>query len=171
MFARVKGISWLHAREIPFLFRENKFADKEKCCNFAPRIKKQSNNRVVRLIKQRTIMKTSTFKTMMITGMMILGTMTTFAKTNANVHHDRNHGTRTEVVVVTSNHHSMIDRHMRPGMERSFFINHMMEGRHYFGHSHECKVCHLTKREIREVEKDMRHNHHVPVTRPNHFRR
>lgn len=121
-------------------------------------------------------MKTSTFKTMMITGMMILGTLTTFGKTNTNVHHDRNHNTRTEVVVVTNHNHGMFDRHMRPGMDRRFFINHMMEGRHYFGHNHECKVCHLTRHQIHEIEKDMRHQHvaphHTPApVKPNHFRR
>ncbi len=114
-------------------------------------------------------MKTSTLKTMMITGMMILGTATIFGKTTTNVHHDKMHNTRTEVVVVTN--HSMFDRHMRPGMDRRFFINHMMEGRHIFGHNHECKVCHLTRHQIHEIEKDMRHNHHTPTVKPNHFRR
>lgn len=129
-------------------------------------------------------MKTSTFKTMMIIGMMTLGTVTTFGKTNTNVHNNRNHNTRTEVVVGlrasspehqwsarTNHNHGMFDRYMRPGMDRRFFINHMMEGRHYFGHNHECKVCHLTKHQIHEVEKDMRHNHHTPVGRPSHSRR
>ncbi len=112
----------------------------------------------------------TTFKSMMIVGMMTLCTVNTFGKTNTNVHHDKMHNTRTEVVVVTNNH-SMIDRHMRPGMERRFFINHLMEGRHIFGHSHECKVCHLTKHQIHEIEKELRHNHHTTVVKPNHFRR
>ena len=109
-------------------------------------------------------MKTSTFKTMMLIGMMTLGTVTTFGKTNTVVRHENNRNTRTEVVVVTNHNHGVLDRHLRPGMDRRFFITHMMEGRHFFGHNHECKVCHLTKREIREVEKDMRHsNHHTPA--------
>lgn len=115
-------------------------------------------------------MKTSTFKTMMIIGMMTIGTVTTFGKTNTNVHHDRHHNTRTEVVVVT-NHNSLLDRHMRPGMNRRFFIDHMMAGRHYIGRNHECEVCHLTKREIREVEKEMRHSSHTPACKTVSFRR
>lgn len=78
-------------------------------------------------------MKTSTFKTMMIIGLMTLGTVTTFGKTNTNVHNNRNHNTRTEVVVGL--------RASSPEHQWSASINHKTSGKFDREKNCTCKNC------------------------------
>jgi len=110
---------------------------------------------------------------------MILGTTTVFGKTNVNVHNDRFNNNRTEVVVI--NRHDkgmdrMVERRMMNRNMDRFMINHILEGRHIFGHHGECKVCHMDRHEIHKVERELRHHNNprpvpMPVHKTSHFGR
>ena len=94
-------------------------------------------------------MKT-TIKSMMIVGMMILCTVSTFGKNNVQ---PRNHNDQPRQEMVVSNHsleHRM-DKPMPPHL-------------HQFGRNHECKVCHLTEYQIHQMEVDM----HKPMPQSTH---
>ena len=82
----------------------------------------------------------ATFKSMMVIGMMILGTATAFGKSNFNV-----------------------DKRMDKKMEK-----HFNEGKHKFDKHGMCKKCSLTIYEIRSVEREMRNSRPTPPPAPAH---
>lgn len=106
----------------------------------------------------------ATFKSMMVIGMMILGTITSFANNNidkdklskpartfiaeTNVHNDRN-----AVYVERTNFHPGIDKKMH---------KHFNKRKHSFDKHGHCKKCHYTAHEIRRIEREMHleHRHH-----------
>lgn len=108
----------------------------------------------------------ATFKSMMVIGMMILGTITSFASNNidkdkdklskpartfvaeTNVHNDRN-----AVYVERTNFHPGIDKKMH---------KHFNKRKHSFDKHGHCKKCHYTAHEIRRIEREMHleHRHH-----------
>lgn len=104
----------------------------------------------------------------MVIGMMILGTITSFASNNidkdkdkdklskpartfiaeTNVHNDRN-----AVYVERTNFHPGIDKKMH---------KHFNKRKHSFDKHGHCKKCHYTAHEIRRIEREMHleHRHH-----------
>lgn len=108
----------------------------------------------------------ATLKSMMVIGMMILGTITSFASNNidkdkdklskpartfiaeTNVHNDRN-----AVYVERTNFHPGIDKKMH---------KHFNKRKHSFDKHGHCKKCHYTAHEIRRIEREMHleHRHH-----------
>lgn len=107
----------------------------------------------------------ATFKSMMVIGMMILGTATSFANTNSdkfNASHDKD----KKECHIHHNHdanfggHVVVDRtKARHGMDKKMH-KHMMKGKHHFDKHGHCKKCHLTEHEIRRIEHDMHRPHH-----------
>lgn len=110
---------------------------------------------------------------MMVIGMMLIGTTTVFGKTNTTVHNNRHGNTRTEVVVVNTHNGCMDKMHNHREMVRHMdrnTVDHILNGRHVFNRFGECKVCHLNRHEIINVERELR-SVNRPVVTPNRFAR
>jgi len=106
----------------------------------------------------------ATFKSMMVIGMMILGTTTSFASSNTAI--DKNHNTPKKECHLRHIHDShcggmsVADKHcVYPGMDKKL-RNHIIKGNHKFNHSGVCKKCNMTMREIQHVERGMEINRH-----------
>ena len=117
-------------------------------------------------------MKTN-FKSMMVIGMMILGTATTFAATDKMNHaspsisveyhtkkecnlrhiHDSRCGGGPRV--------DIHNRKMLPGMSKEL-RKHILKGNHKFNRHGVCRKCDLTRSEIRHIEREMEHSHPTP---------
>ena len=100
-------------------------------------------------------MKT-TMKSMMVIGMMILGTMTTLGNTKTNVHNNKSHFVvRTTVVSNTCNKRHVHDRccniDRKPVMSEKMRV-HILKGNHNYDRHGVCKKCHLTRSEVRRME-------------------
>lgn len=134
------------------------------------RAKKHSENKS--LIKTETNMKT-TMKSMMVIGMMILGTMTTLGNTTTNVHNNKSHFVvRTTVVSNTCNKRHGHDRccniNRKPVM-REKLRAHILKGNHNFDRHGVCKKCNLSRSEVRRMENELlRHDRNTCPLRPNH---
>ena len=134
------------------------------------RAKKHSENKS--LIKTETNMKT-TMKSMMVIGMMILGTMTTLGNTTTNVHNNKSHFVvRTTVVSNTCNKRHGHDRccniNRKPVM-REKLRAHILKGNHNFDRHGVCKKCNLSRSEVRRMENELlRHDRNTCPPRPNH---
>ena len=113
-------------------------------------------------------MKT-TIKSMMVITMMILGTMTTFGKTNTNSHnpsrvqtvrkecnlrhiHNRNCGK----TVVISRPCPVMDKQLR---------KHIVKGNHRYDRRGVCSKCHLTVSEVHRYEHQLRLCNPIPYGR------
>ena len=107
----------------------------------------------------------ATFKSMMVIGMMILGTVTSFANNNI----DKHHNPHNKVKVECHNNH-IHDAHCggrvvadhpkaHPGMDKKMH-KHMMKGKHRFDKHGHCKKCHLSQHEIDRIMRDRHHGHH-----------
>lgn len=121
-------------------------------------------------------MKT-TLKSMMVIGMMILGTVTTFGKTTTNVDkHIVSHNAANTVVVVHSTKKPCMLRHIHdsrcggapngqkvfPGMTNKV-RNHIIKGNHRFNRHGVCTKCDLTASQIHHIEHEMGIKHTVPM--------
>ena len=125
-------------------------------------------------------MKT-TLKSLMVIGMMILSTATSFAANNAD-HHNKSqrpqaptmqrecrlrhmHDSRCGGIVMADRHQFAMDKKMR---------KHMAKGNHKFDRHGMCKKCRLTRRDIRRFEHSMTarprpaHPTTYPMVRPRH---
>lgn len=105
----------------------------------------------------------------MVIVLLVMSCSSMNAKTNVNRHNDRHAAARTEmahhrahgghrnkVVVVEHRgpaHH--MGHHMHRHMDGRM-REHMLMGRHIFGRHHVCRVCHMTPREIRHFEREIR---------------
>ena len=150
----------------PYFFRAKKHSEKRRRAPFPSeeildkndkpyffRAKKHSENKS--LIKTETNMKT-TMKSMMVIGMMILGTMTTLGNTKTNVHNNKSHFVvRTTVVSNTCNKRHVHDRccniDRKPVMSEKMRA-HILKGNHNYDRHGVCKKCHLTRSEVRRME-------------------
>ena len=89
-------------------------------------------------------------KSMIISSMVVVMSMictTSFGKVVK--HQPIVHSPRTEVIVVKYDH----------GHRHEVRPHH-----HDFNRHNECKVCHMTKHQIKKMEKDMQKHHSQPVT-------
>ena len=105
----------------------------------------------------------ATFKSMMVIGMMILGTVTSFANNNIDKHHAPHNKVKAECHI---NHihdahcgsHVVADHPKpHPRMDKKMH-KHLMKGKHRFDKHGQCKKCHLTQVEINRMMR--RHNFH-----------
>lgn len=118
-------------------------------------------------------MKT-TFKSMMVIGMMILGTATAFAKSNANVdkfdaHKEPHMMTVHKDCRLRHTHDRHCGNSFQVRMDKKM-EKHFMERKHKYDKHGVCKKCHLTIHEIPSVEREMRISHPTPppAHRPHH---
>lgn len=120
-------------------------------------------------------MKT-TFKSMMIIGMMILGTATGFAKKNANVNNFNSHNNIVRKECMLKHNHTascivpMAAHAPKPVHHMDHkMMKHFMDGRHHFDRFGICRDCHHTTHEILHIEREMNiHNHHHAPVVPAH---
>ena len=114
----------------------------------------------------------ATFKSMMVIGMMILGTATAFGKSNFNV--DKYNATKAPYTMIVHKNCKIRHKHnkycgdaftvrMDKKMEK-----HFNEGKHKFDKHGMCKKCSLTIYEIRSVEREMRNSRPSPPPAPAH---
>lgn len=115
---------------------------------------------------------------MMVIGMMLIGTTTVFGKTNTTVKNDRHFDVHTECNLRhihngSCNGTPAVDSHkIFPGMSMEM-RKHIMSGHHVYGRHNECKICHLSKNDIKKIEREMHNNHNAPrpVVKTSHFGR
>ncbi len=110
-------------------------------------------------------MKT-TFKSMMVIGMMILGTATTFAKSNVKVDKFEAHKEPQMMTVhkdcrLRHTHDRHCGNSFQVRMDKKM-NKHFLERKHKFDKHGVCKKCHLTKHEIPSVEREMGLQHPTP---------
>lgn len=141
------------------------FAMTRKLSTFAIEIKNKMSNESARLIKTIKNMKT-TFKSMMVIGMMILGTATTFAKSNVKVDKFEAHKEPQMMTVhkdcrLRHTHDRHCGNSFQVRMDKKM-NKHFLERKHKFDKHGVCKKCHLTKHEIPSVEREMGLHHPTP---------
>ena len=113
----------------------------------------------------------ATFKSMMVIGMMILGTVTSFASNNIDKHHDPSNRVKAECHInhIHDKHcggHVIADHpKARPEMDKKMH-KHMKKGKHRFDKHGHCKKCHLTKHEIDRIMHDRHNGHHHDAHHP-----
>ena len=113
----------------------------------------------------------ATFKSMMVIGMMILGTVTSFANNNIDKHHNPHNKVKVEchnnhIHDVHCGGYVVVDHpKAHPGMDKKMH-KHMKKGKHRFDKHGQCKKCHLTQYEIDRIMRDRHHGHHKDAHRP-----
>ena len=113
-------------------------------------------------------------KSMMVIGMMILGTMTTLGNTTTNVHNNKSHFVvhTTEVKSMCNKRHvhdRCCNTDRKPVMSERM-RTHILKGNHNYDRHGVCKKCNLTRFEVRKIENELLRNkrntctqHHSPV--------
>ena len=101
----------------------------------------------------------ATFKSMMVIGMMILGTATAFGKSSANVdkygaHKDPHTMTVHMNCRIRHNHTKHCGNTFSVRMDRKM-EKHFRDGKHKFNKHDVCKKCNLSLHEIHSVEREM----------------
>ena len=101
----------------------------------------------------------ATFKSMMVIGMMILGTATSFANSNASA--DKYHNVPRQECHLRHIHDSrcggapVVDKaKIYPGMDKKL-RKHLLKGDHKFNRYGVCKNCNMNIREINHIERGL----------------
>lgn len=146
MYAKYVGFPFCAIGIFPFNLGKTSLAIKFFAVILLPENKKQNVKPSRKAHKNFKNMK----KSMIISSMVVVMSMictTSFGKVVK--HQPTVHSPRTEVVIVK---HEVAPRHeVRPH-------------RHDFGRHNGCKVCHMTKHQIKKIEKEMKKHHSQPVT-------
>lgn len=106
----------------------------------------------------------ATFKSMMVIGMMILGTITSFANTNNDKKNRQNSIPKAECHLrhihdAYCGGAPVVNHQTHPGMDKKMH-KHMTKGKHKFDKHGHCKTCHFTIHDIRRIEREMHIEHH-----------
>ena len=118
----------------------------------------------------------ATFKSMMVIGMMILGTATAFGKSNFNV--DKYNATKAPYTMTVHKDCKIRHKHDKY-CGNSFTVRmdkkmekHFNDQKHKFDKRGMCKKCSLTIYEIHSVERELRNSRPTPppppANRPHH---
>lgn len=145
----MRAKSLLHYRENPLPNIDFSFACSKKHRTFA-NVNKMSNE-FLGTHKFLIIMKTI-FKSTMVIGMMLLGTMTSFGKTTTNVDKLCKHP-----VLRVENGRPVLDKKTR---------NHIIKGNHKYNKDGLCRKCKLTRSQIYRIERHIADENPTPLPAP-----